>query len=113
MTTQTEFRHYRNIHPVRMCHNLLLMKRRDSEDWKFEAKFHGWANNENRRCRDLRQSIAMALLLQREILLSRRRRGKIIEHVHTALLTGNREAIPVGVGILDGVSQMAHTRRVS
>ncbi len=21
-----------------MCHNLLLMKRRDSEDWKFEAK---------------------------------------------------------------------------
>jgi hypothetical protein len=26
---------------VRMCHNLLLMKGRDSEDWVFEVKFHG------------------------------------------------------------------------
>ena len=60
-----------------------------------------------------RRSIPMASLPQREILLSRRRRGRIIERFHAALLAGNREALPVEVRILNGTSRVAHTRRES
>jgi hypothetical protein len=60
-----------------------------------------------------RQSIAMASLPQGERWLSRRRRGRIAEHVQVALLAGNRKALPVEVRILDGMQRMARTKRES